>query len=1189
MMQKGLQYNQEEYRGNNRKTMEIGCSQIELAVLPDTLYEGAFTLCGNDGPVEGHVISTDRRMECLIQEFHGQEEVITYRFHGTYLEAGEEVRGAFRIISDAGEYTLPYIVRMEACVVHSSQGVILNLTQFAALARNDWGEALRLFYSGEFAGLLRGNDRKYTELYRGLSANAGNRQNMEEFLVASGKKQTVSYSVSDRMLTVENPVDITELTITVNKENWGYTRLKVTTEGDFVFVQKEVVTEDDFLGNRFVLPVYIDHTMLRRGKNYGCVRLTGPGTDLEVPVQVLVGEAHGAYQAAKLEKEQLLVELMGYYQQYRLRKMAGALWLEQTGRLVERLVAMNDRDVMARLFQAQLLIYQERQHEGSWVLTHALELMEKQGEEEPGLKAYYLYLTTQINRDREYVRQITAQVEDIYRRNRTNWKVAWVLLFLSPDYYRNDASRLAFLEKQFQYGCTSPIWYLESLLTLNSNPALLRKLGEYEIQVLYYGARREVLGEDLKEQFLYLAGRVKEFSPVLLRLLILCYRQKEDERVLKEICVQLIKGGRTDEEAYAWYARGVDRELRITRLYEYYMMSMDLSQEPAVSRKALMYFSWQTNMGYEHTAYLYYYLLKNRREHEELFAQYKERMEHFVVDQILKEHINRHLAYLYQELLTPAMFSEPLAQKLAGLLFARMITVESSGIARVLVYRSDIAGYSSYLLAYGSTWAAIYSEKDTVLLEDTEGNRYACTVPFETEKLMDPEPFLATTAIYVTPGEHSALEFDKYMWDRSRRNNEITPDVVERGRRLVQSAEISGYVKGRTWMRLLHDYREKDDMRGLDLWLDAIEWEVLDTPSRCEVIRCLILRGRMDKARDWLDRFGPYGVEPTVLVRMCDWLIRQSQGAEDALLTEMAYYAFCQGKYDGETLEYLGSYLEAGLPELEKIRRAMPAYETDDYELCRRLLRQILFTGAEASDQTEILRRYLRRGEGTELASIFIRHCAEEYLAAGKKQDDFIFREIARMQKRGDTIEITEMLAYLIYAADNKAQTELSDKAVVRDFLSKVLAEGIRLNCFRRLKGCEELLKPWADKTVVEYRTRPGAKVTIHYSICQGGETQSEGTREMHAAPGGIFYREFVLFVGESLQYYFVVEQERQKEITQSFVRHPEDCDEGETGKFHLINEILRSYSTDDFERLDEELENLYHKEYLGAGLFTMR
>jgi len=149
------------------------------------------------------------------------------------------------------------------------------------------------------------------------------------------------------------------------------------------------------------------------------------------------------------------------------------------------------------------------------VLTHAQELMESEQIEEPVLTAYYLYLTTLVNQDREAKMRATMQIEELYRQNRTSWKLAWLLLQLSAEYQRDNTARYHFLARQFTYGCVSPIWYLESLITLSNNPTLLRKLEDYEIQVLYFGAQNGLLGTELTEQMVYLAAEMLHDLPPL--------------------------------------------------------------------------------------------------------------------------------------------------------------------------------------------------------------------------------------------------------------------------------------------------------------------------------------------------------------------------------------------------------------------------------------------------------------------------------------------------------------------------------------------------------------------------------------------------------------------------------------------------------------------------------------------------
>ena len=210
MMQQFIQDRWEGARG----TLMFSSDRLDLALAPGALLEGTFTVYGSGGGgTYGYVTSTDRRMECLVPQFNGSEEIIVYRFHGEYLRDGDVVDGAFRFISNLGEYQLPYTIRVEEPPIEVETEKILNLNHFASLARSDWEEALRLFYSKDFVKLLVGNDRKYSECYRGLSERPGNQHNMEEFLIACGKKQRNIYNVREEELSVVNPAEMLELLV----------------------------------------------------------------------------------------------------------------------------------------------------------------------------------------------------------------------------------------------------------------------------------------------------------------------------------------------------------------------------------------------------------------------------------------------------------------------------------------------------------------------------------------------------------------------------------------------------------------------------------------------------------------------------------------------------------------------------------------------------------------------------------------------------------------------------------------------------------------------------------------------------------------------------------------------------------------------------------------------------------------
>lgn len=223
----------------------------------------------------------------------GADGEIAFRFHGEQLQAGEVVKGCFNVVSSLGEYNLPYVVTISGSAPQSSMGPVKNLFHFANLARESWEEAVALFYSPEFEDILVDNDRQYHTLYMGLSSNQGNEHNVDQFLIAVHKKQPIEYSFVEKELEIEDPVGVTELEINLTRSGWGATCLQVTVDGEFLFTEKQTITENDFMGSSCRLPVFVDDSMLHGGRNPGRITLSDMEHRMEVPVTVYCRRRRG--------------------------------------------------------------------------------------------------------------------------------------------------------------------------------------------------------------------------------------------------------------------------------------------------------------------------------------------------------------------------------------------------------------------------------------------------------------------------------------------------------------------------------------------------------------------------------------------------------------------------------------------------------------------------------------------------------------------------------------------------------------------------------------------------------------------------------------------------------------------------------------------------------------------------------
>ena len=244
----------------DEKKPEITVSEtaLHLDIECGSRVNGSFTIRSTNGyEIRAMIYSSQPWMTCEKQSFIGLEGKIGYTLDTGTFETGELLRGSFTIVSNAGEIQIPYDVRVRAPYCESAAGKISEMDQFAALARDDWQEALRIFRSPEFARVFLHSDR-HRRLYTALMGSRSTSMAMDEFLCAMKKKQRTSLHVSQDLIEYENPEDAISGTLLIERSSWGCLRARVYAIGDFISLYKRQLSEDDFLGSYCKLEYTLD-------------------------------------------------------------------------------------------------------------------------------------------------------------------------------------------------------------------------------------------------------------------------------------------------------------------------------------------------------------------------------------------------------------------------------------------------------------------------------------------------------------------------------------------------------------------------------------------------------------------------------------------------------------------------------------------------------------------------------------------------------------------------------------------------------------------------------------------------------------------------------------------------------------------------------------------------------------------
>lgn len=217
--------------------------------------------------------------------------------------------------------------------------------------------------------------------------------------------------------------------------------------------------------------------------------------------------------------------------------------------------------------------------------------------------------------------------------------------------------------------------------------------------------------------------------------------------------------------------------------------------------------------------------------------------------------------------------------------------------------------------------------------------------------------------------------------------------------------------------------------------------------------------------------------------------------------------------------------------------------------------------------------------------------CAYDYFVRERVTEKDVFDEIGRMYFRSEPVQRVCKLALLKFYSENREEMTEHTVGLVQKFLEEMMDKGIHLEFFREYRDNERVAQELEDKTIIEYRAAPQSRACIHYVMLhENGEAEEYVTEYMQEAYGGVFFKEFILFFGETLQYYITEEKSGEEQLTESGTLQRSDIRGKEAeSRYHLVNDIVISRTLQDYDTMEKLLEEYYRKEYFCNRLFELQ
>jgi len=1148
-------------------------TRLFFTVKKDGQYSGSFTIKSRDSRrIRGMIYTSTFRMQCKETGFDSEQTKIQFIFNAAGLPAGDIVKGKFIIVSEAGEFEISFAASVEIPYIDTTMGRVTNLEEFTKLAAYNYWEATSLFASARFRELLVGEKDEICYLYEGIRKLSTDEFAVEEFLVGTEHKEKMKLYLSAQEKEYYDLERSQTDSLELAKNTWGYMPIKIVTEGDFIRVEKERITTQDFSGNRYSLEYTILKNHLHEGRNFGLIRLITPYQDYVYNVRVnhiVVSEEDFARHR---EKRLLQVSLLQKYISYRTGEESVAEWASESVKLLTRLRTDDDARPEYVLIQTYINLESGKRPEAQ----ATLEKFSKRHwakNKEPELWAFYVYLVSLYKQDLSYSIKVAEEIRRLYERDEKSWILLWFLLQIEDYLIQNGERRLQVIGDQWENGMFHSLLYLEAYLTTMEQPALIEPLTPFTIRVLLFAKRRGILTKEVASSVALSISRQRDYQPLLFEILEGCYRIHPTAEILSAICRYLIMGHKTDKSYFVWYERGVAAGLHIARLYEFYIYSINEEEGIKLPRSVYLYFSHQNDLNTNKKAFLYANLIRHLDLYPGIYENIKEQIEQFTRTQLRGKKISRDMRVLYHHFLPEWELNNEEKHALADILYTYEITAESEKIRQVTIIHHNMLGAVTSPCFGNTAQIRLYSKKDHIILQDGMGNIYINTMRYELTKMFQEDRYLNEL-------RDEYLGHEGVILDMSA-SGQITQNSLEYYEDLIKLDGLRERAKRETKRNLLFYFYNLDDSKGINKYLAELDDSWMDTDFRSRLIGIYLHQNQPKKAFDIVRKYGSEGVEMKHLTELCSRYIREDGYKDSTLLMRLCFRCFRENEYDDTILEYLVDYFCGRTEDMKLIWRVASKTEYNTHSLEERILIQMLFA-EEVVGEEGIFYDYYIHGANEKIKKAYLSYKSYGYFVKNQILDNRFFEYIETEYAREEDLNMSCKLASLKYYAGRGAEDALI-LGMLEEFMADCRTEGFFFSYFQQYD--EALLRKFSlnNRIIVQYQGTERSKVTIFYMIHKRGERVANYTEEiMPQTYHTYFLKEFLLFTGEMLQYFIVEETEEESRVVEvNTIRQDEEFADF-TGRFSAINKILN-------EKYPETmLEDYERKNYLVAQLFKV-
>lgn len=1174
-------------------TLILSEEKIEIAVEAGKSYSNTFMVTNQEkARMKGVLYSSSRRFHIEETQFIGSEIVLHYTYHADHMVAGEKEEGYMTVISDVGEFSVPFIVTITAPMCKSAEGTIKSLFQFTELCKKNWPEGVALFQSREFETvLLAGEQERYRVLYQNLVKGRSSDGALEEFLIAIHKKEKITFRISNQnlqykisarqytMSVLEDKHKETESfldSIIITKDHWGYGELNVHTDATFLRMKATTITTDNFVGNQYPLEFVVLPSALKYGKNYGTIYIETIGQSISIPVECEVERIPSMEAIEEKKKKRYQSKLMETYINLRCKKINLEQYVSDSKELIS-MILNNTEDERYHLLELHLLMISKEERKVKQRLEAYEEQLDQLLEVNPIVYCGVLYLKALVYNEEATIESCCDNIQRVYEGGQKETLILWFLLNLDKRYMRNRERALEDMREQYQQQGNTPVLYYEAMRLLNEEPSLLRSLGSFEVHVLNFGIKYELVSEDVANQYAYLATKERYFQRLIYLGLERLYERYQTKDLLIAICTMLIRGHMRAPKYFKWFQLGVQAQIRVTELHEYYMYTIDEHSKEKLPQPILLYFIYNSSLNDKKRAYLYARIVKEKETNGSIYRTYAKKIEQFAKRQLEHYKMNENLAILYNDLAQEGQLSQEEIDMLYKVSYQYEVICHNPNMKGIYVVYEELEQEEYVSLVDQRAYVELVSEHVGLYFVDSKEQRYVSSVEYTIKRIL-PE----TSKILELFGDTTMNNYNK-MQKLIREGYVLEETEVEYLRNLCVAPEIKQSHQNQMMEQMIYYCKEHRCFEALEYYLRLIDVGLLTKAGRNKVLTIMMEQEEYQRVLPHIQEYGYEELNILSLLKLCQRLIANVDiTLEETELTHLCFYLFQSGRREEDIIQYLADHYIGASSQMYRIWQCARKDNISAHKLEEQLLAQTLFSQGMLEHQVEVFLSFYQYNPRHTLCKAYLNYYAFRTIM----YDDVLKYEILQCMKfmldTGDNLLCSlGLLKNYTYQLNQIVEEE---KAFIKEQLELVIKHGYMLPCFKNLSSLIPLPNEINEKQYVEFHANPNKLVKLYYRILKNKDQEVEYAVEtMTPSIFGVYVRSFVLFYDEELEYCFSQEIEGTHQMTARMrLGCPKEAREDTAlSTYGRINRMLRLYEAKEVDQLTEEMEEYMKQEYL--------